>query len=67
MKEKDLSGFEELTGITFEDKNLLKQAFTHRSFLNENERPLLSVNFWDGQLQVQANAVRLRTSIVQII
>ncbi|HEY4479961.1 MAG TPA: ribonuclease III [Candidatus Paceibacterota bacterium] len=36
MKEKDLSGFEELVGIKFNDKDLLKQAFTHRSFLNEN-------------------------------
>ena len=35
MKEKDLSGFEELVGIKFNDKDLLKQAFTHRSFLNE--------------------------------
>src|SRR5277367_3402501 len=27
---------EEQLGITFRDKNLLKQALTHRSFLNEN-------------------------------
>ena len=32
---KDFSKFEQKTGITFEDKNLLKQAFTHRSYLNE--------------------------------
>lgn len=37
MKEKDLSGFENLTGIQFIDKDLLRQAFTHRSFLNENK------------------------------
>lgn len=36
MKEKDLNEFEEIVGIKFKDKNLLKQAFTHRSFLNEN-------------------------------
>lgn len=37
MKEKDLSEFENLIGIKFNDKSLLKQAFTHRSFLNENK------------------------------
>ncbi len=36
MQERDLKGFEELVGIDFKDKSLLKQAFTHRSFLNEN-------------------------------
>ena len=29
--------FEESVGITFKDKDLLKKAFTHRSYLNENE------------------------------
>lgn len=33
---KDVSEFENTIGITFEDKNLLKEAFTHRSYLNEN-------------------------------
>jgi len=37
MKEKELSGFEKLIGIEFKDKSLLKQAFTHRSFLNEHK------------------------------
>lgn len=32
----DLSKFEEMSGIKFKDKSLLKQAFTHRSYLNEN-------------------------------
>jgi ribonuclease-3 len=37
MKEKDFGGFEKLIGIEFKDKGLLKQAFTHRSFLNEHK------------------------------
>ena len=37
MKEKDFGGFEKLIGIEFKDKDLLKQAFTHRSFLNEHK------------------------------
>jgi ribonuclease III len=47
MKEKEFGGFEKLIGIEFKNKDLIKQAFTHRSFLNEhkslkgkhNERP----------------------------
>jgi len=31
-----LSEFEKRTKITFKDKNLLKQAFIHRSYINEN-------------------------------
>jgi ribonuclease-3 len=37
MKEKELGGFEEIVGIKFKDEDLLKQAFTHRSFLNEHK------------------------------
>lgn len=37
MKEKEFSGFEKLVGIEFKNKDLLKQAFTHRSFLNEHK------------------------------
>ena len=37
MKEKDFSGFEKLIGVEFKNKDLLKQAFTHRSFLNEHK------------------------------
>src|SRR5579864_4465954 len=33
---KDFSKFEATAGITFKNKALLKQAFTHRSFINEN-------------------------------
>jgi ribonuclease-3 len=36
--------FENLIGISFKDKNLLKQAFTHRSFLNENRSSVLAHN-----------------------
>lgn len=32
----DFSSFEKRTGIAFKDKDLLRTAFTHRSFLNEN-------------------------------
>lgn len=32
----DFSQFEEKAGIKFRDSGLLKQAFTHRSFINEN-------------------------------
>lgn len=32
----DFSKFEEKINIYFKDKSILKQAFTHRSFLNEN-------------------------------
>lgn len=32
----DFSKFENMIGITFKDKDLLKQAFTHRSYLNEH-------------------------------
>ena len=37
MKEKEFNGFEQLIGIEFKDKDILKQAFTHRSFLNEHK------------------------------
>lgn len=36
--------FEQKTGIFFKDKNLLKQAFVHRSFINENGNTGLSHN-----------------------
>lgn len=34
----DFSKFERRCGVSFQNKNLLKQAFTHRSYLNENRR-----------------------------
>ena len=36
MEAKDFGGFEEKAGFVFSDKSLLKKAFTHRSYLNEN-------------------------------
>lgn len=38
------SGFEKNTKIIFKDKNLLKQAFIHRSYINENPGSNLSHN-----------------------
>jgi ribonuclease-3 len=38
------SGFEKNTKIIFKDKNLLKQAFIHRSFINENPGSNLAHN-----------------------
>lgn len=40
----DFSNFEEKTGLNFKNKELLKQAFTHRSYLNENFGTGLSHN-----------------------
>jgi len=34
---KDFNEFEKIIGIKFSDNDLLKQALTHRSFLNENK------------------------------
>lgn len=42
IKDEDISRFEQLIGYTFRDKQLLVQAFTHSSFVNEqkiNRRP----------------------------
>lgn len=36
MKDKNFTEFEKIIGIEFKDKNLLEQALTHRSYLNEN-------------------------------
>ncbi|MCR4330366.1 MAG: ribonuclease III [Patescibacteria group bacterium] len=41
---KDFSEFEKKIGVEFKDKNLLKQAFIHRSYLNENPSLGLSHN-----------------------
>lgn len=34
--QSDITGFEKKINANFKDKNLLKQAFVHRSYLNEN-------------------------------
>jgi len=41
---KDLSEFEKHIGVNFNDKGLLKQAFIHRSYINENPSQGLSHN-----------------------
>lgn len=38
QKKKDFSKFEERLGFTFNNQELLKMAFTHRSWVNENRR-----------------------------
>lgn len=40
----DFAKFEEILGFSFEDKALLRQAFTHRSYINENRSSNLSHN-----------------------
>lgn len=34
---KDFSEFEKKSGVSFKDKDILRQAFTHRSYINENK------------------------------
>lgn len=41
---KDFSTFEKTIGIKFKNKEVLQQAFTHRSYINENPRSGLSHN-----------------------
>jgi ribonuclease-3 len=41
---RDWNTFESLIGVTFKNKDLLTQAFIHRSFLNENPRTGLEHN-----------------------
>ncbi len=40
----DFSEFEKNTGLDFKDKGLLKQAFVHRSYINENKGSKLEHN-----------------------
>jgi len=40
----DIQNFENDAGLNFRDKNLLRQAFTHRSYLNENRNSSLKHN-----------------------
>jgi ribonuclease III len=44
MGNVDFSKFEAVMGITFKNKELLRQAFTHRSFLNENREAAINHN-----------------------
>jgi ribonuclease-3 len=41
---KSFESIEDTIGFSFADKNLLKQAFIHRSYLNENPHEVLSHN-----------------------
>ncbi len=41
---KDFSTFEEAIGVNFNDKNVLIQAFIHRSYINENPKSGLEHN-----------------------
>lgn len=41
---KDFSEFERIVGIDFDNKNILRQAFVHRSYINENKDSGLSHN-----------------------
>jgi ribonuclease-3 len=43
-KQKNFSEFEKIIGILFNDKSLLKQAFLHRSYLNEHPDESLDNN-----------------------
>lgn len=40
----NFSKFEEKAGVKFKDKNILRQAFTHRSYINENKNTKLEHN-----------------------
>jgi len=40
----DFSQFEKKADVTFNDKGLLKQAFTHRSYINENRAAAIAHN-----------------------
>jgi len=44
MATTDISVFEKKAGVHFKDKSLLTQAFTHRSYLNENKGLKMSHN-----------------------
>ena len=50
----DIELFEKQIGIVFKDKGLLKQAFTHRSYLNENPVPGL---YHNERLEFRGDAV----------
>jgi ribonuclease-3 len=50
----DFTEFEKKTGIVFKNKDLLKQAFTHRSYINENPASKL---FHNERLEFLGDAV----------
>ncbi len=44
MHEPNFSSFERRIGVSFKDRDLLEQAFIHRSYLNENSKSRLGHN-----------------------
>src|SRR3989338_11642329 len=40
----DFENFEKIIGMQFKNRGLLKQAFTHRSYINENKKTSLEHN-----------------------
>ena len=44
LEEKDFSELEAQLGVSFDDKELLTQAFIHRSYINENKESQLAHN-----------------------
>jgi len=42
--DKDFSEIQKITGVSFKDQTLLRQAFVHRSYINENKNSGLSHN-----------------------
>ncbi|MBI5817231.1 MAG: ribonuclease III [Candidatus Yonathbacteria bacterium] len=44
MSEKDFSQFEQKLNLHFKNKDLLREAFTHRSYINESKRSDLTHN-----------------------
>jgi ribonuclease-3 len=53
----DFSKFEKKIGIKFKNKNLLKQAFTHRSYINENPPPAGGLLGHNERLEFLGDAV----------
>lgn len=53
----DFTIFEKRIGIKFKDKNLLKQSFTHRSYINENPPPAGGLLEHNERLEFLGDAV----------
>lgn len=56
-----LEAFEKKIGIKFKNKNLLKQAFTHRSYINENPPPA------DGLLKHNERMEFLGDAVLELV
>jgi len=55
--QKDFREIEEKINIDFQDKNILKQAFTHRSFLNEQKNRGYDIKEHNERLEFLGDAV----------